>query len=246
MPSYPSDSIVHRITEHSCIFPGCRNSKLSGASMRRCKQCKMFYCGPECQRLDWPRHKDWCKTQAVRIAQDKNASGSLAEDYDAWRTAVSPLVFTWICTNGLAVYDRPENIQSKFVLLSLHKRQPRVSNARKMFLYESMEVFDRAQLRRVLGGDPVPIKELLDHLREDDEEAVRRGRAGVACLVIQIREANSEKTLLRRAMPVVMRREVLDQTEDNRWKAWIIQCINEGTNVKHIVAEKEKLGQLQL
>ncbi|KAJ7108147.1 hypothetical protein C8R44DRAFT_803709 [Mycena epipterygia] len=102
MPSYPADSVVHQISEHSCAAPGCRNSKLRGSPMRLCNQCKMvYYCSAECQKTDWGLHKVPCKSQAAQLrAMRETGVATLGEDFDAWKRAIGPHLFIRSCVHG--------------------------------------------------------------------------------------------------------------------------------------------------
>ncbi|KAJ6461360.1 hypothetical protein C8R45DRAFT_532350 [Mycena sanguinolenta] len=172
MPMYTPDSMVHRLVEHTCAFPECTNSKLQGAAMRLCAQCKtLYYCGRDCQRADWTRHKAWCKAPAERLERQAEINGGLAEGFDAWRVAVGPMPFTWICVQGLAVFNHPDNFRTKFVVLSLRKRIESASTPRKIFEYVRIETFDRSALRLALGGDTASTQELVDQVRESDDLA---------------------------------------------------------------------------
>ncbi|KAJ6583536.1 hypothetical protein DFH09DRAFT_1309033 [Mycena vulgaris] len=123
----------------TCARPGCGNSKLKGVPMRRCSQCKtLYYCDTQCQRADWVCHKDWCSSQATRLTQARWESGVFTGEFHAWLVAMGPLFFTWICVQGLALFDQPENIHRHFVVLSLRRRLPRACVPLEMFLYEDI------------------------------------------------------------------------------------------------------------
>lgn len=48
-----------------CGYPSCSNSsQRPKQEMKRCSRCKtVIYCGVECQKADWPRHKLICATK---------------------------------------------------------------------------------------------------------------------------------------------------------------------------------------
>ncbi|KAJ7501019.1 hypothetical protein B0H11DRAFT_2375060 [Mycena galericulata] len=86
-------------------------------------------------------------------------NGGLAEDFDTWRVAVwmylrpfQPQIdyrtetFHSVAP-GLAVFNNPDNIQTKFVVLLLRKRMESASTPRKMFEYVRIDTFDRSALQ---------------------------------------------------------------------------------------------------
>ncbi|KAJ7856399.1 hypothetical protein B0H14DRAFT_2753040 [Mycena olivaceomarginata] len=207
MPSYPSDSIVHNMNANiSCARHGCTNSKLSGASMQLC------------------RH------QAARMAQEEEAGiAGPRVDCNAWQRAMGPLLFEWICVQGLGVSQRPHNIQTHFVVLSVRERQPRPSALRKLFTYESIEVFTGSALKAVLGGQ---------------EAVTNEEMAGAALLVVNVLTFDDGRIILSHCMPVVLGMQYLCHPAPTGWKDSIKDIINEGTNIKRQTAKREKAGEL--
>lgn len=56
-------------TTANIIFPlaascgNCKDPNTAKRELNRCSKCKLIrYCGVECQRMDWQRHKEICKT----------------------------------------------------------------------------------------------------------------------------------------------------------------------------------------
>ncbi|KAJ7886551.1 hypothetical protein B0H14DRAFT_2697207 [Mycena olivaceomarginata] len=247
MPSYPSDSIVHNMKANiSCARHGCINSKLSGASMQLCRQCKgLNYCGRGCQRADWPRHKAWCKSQAARMAQEEEAGiAGPRVDCNAWQSAMGPVLFEWICVQGLGVSQRPHNIQTHFVVLSVRERQPRPSALRKLFTYESIEVFAGSALKAVLGGQETVTVETREHIHRQDAAAKERGNAGAALLVVNVLtfdDGPHHPLTLHACRP---RHAVSPSSGADRMEGSYQDIINEGTNIKRQTAKREKAGEL--
>ncbi|KAJ6535403.1 hypothetical protein DFH09DRAFT_1325028 [Mycena vulgaris] len=130
--SSDSDAIfsrqVHQLNEYSCDFSGCTNFKLKGAVMRRCSQCQTaYYCGDARQHAAWATHKVWCRAEVLRAKREqffvkRNGIGAgVAADFDTWRCAMGPILFTWICVHGLAVFRDPTNIETQFVHLAVRE-----------------------------------------------------------------------------------------------------------------------------
>ncbi|KAJ7132216.1 hypothetical protein C8R44DRAFT_977870 [Mycena epipterygia] len=89
-----SDEVQRAIDEQEDVFePGddsprcvsCSRSQaelLSGVVLKHCKACGLAtYCGKECQRLDWPSHKLFCKFQEKEEV-DSSTMGPRAEGED--------------------------------------------------------------------------------------------------------------------------------------------------------------------
>ncbi|KAJ7216016.1 hypothetical protein GGX14DRAFT_696434 [Mycena pura] len=242
MPSYPSSSIVHKLKEHSCGRPGCTNSKLGGASMRRCKQCHHeYYCSEECQEADWSQHKSICQFQAEMLARENETVGSIGEDYDAWRLAMGPMLFTWIVVNALAVFHHPEHIQTKFVMLSVKQKTERPVKALKMYCFKSILVFDRSALPQVCPGTSGTMEEII---HDADERARAQGKAGVAMLLTCVTRPDGKSRALLRNCPVVLRMEELQVGESPGWEKKMQEIIDEGRSIKKMIAKAEKTGML--
>ena len=74
------------VTMVNCEACGKKEEELGGGLlMMRCARCYVvFYCDAECQRAHWAAHRAFCKTLAVKIAEETAApmlSGH--DDYDA-------------------------------------------------------------------------------------------------------------------------------------------------------------------
>ncbi|KAJ7779625.1 hypothetical protein B0H16DRAFT_1499428 [Mycena metata] len=248
MPSYPPDILVHKITEHSCTRPGCKNSKLRGASMHLCTGCGMnYYCGRDCQKLDWARHKDECRRQAARREAGKQTHGTLNDDFDAWRAAMGPLFFTETCVKGLGVCDHPEHIQTKLIVLAVQERLERPSTPLRMFTYKSVAVLDRTLLEQFLGtGHGVH-----EIMRESDEQAKLQGKAGSALILVYITpaEGKTHHNKYFRVMPIILRMEELQPKKNTEntgitWKERVKYFVNEGKSFKRTFVKQEKRGEL--
>ncbi|KAK7042759.1 hypothetical protein R3P38DRAFT_2892094 [Favolaschia claudopus] len=242
MSSYPPESIVHKITNHSCAFPECTNSKLKGASMQLCKGCKrVHYCGRDCQRADWARHKPKCKLQAELLAEEARRCGRLQHDYESWKTVMAPVLFTLICNYGLQVMFQPANISTKFMYLSIRARQPPPSNPRKLFIFNSVEVVDRSRMVALLQPG---LNDFLQHLEEADEDSKKRGHAGAAGLLIHVHTAEGESATIR-CNPVKITREASMLEPYADWKGVVKNIIDDGINLRRRIAEKERAGELE-
>jgi len=179
------------------------------------------------------------------LALEAKTSGGVAPDFEAWREAMTPLLFMWICIYGLAVYRHPENIWTKFVVLSIRQREPRPSGALKLFLCENIEVVDRSTAdSRLLGDDEVAIKEMLESSRQQDEQAKQQGHVGAAILLVRIMTPDGECLTLR-CMPVIIRQNALHFEPMMGWESLMKDIINEGRSIKRQVAKREKAGQLK-
>ncbi|KAJ7507042.1 hypothetical protein B0H11DRAFT_1969999 [Mycena galericulata] len=240
------NSIVRKINDRACREPSCTNTKLKGSSMSLCKQCKtVFYCSAVCQRKDWPCHKSWCKKQGAQLAREAAKAGRLPEDFEAWRLAMGPMLYTWLCVGALQVKRHPDNIQKKFALLTLRQRKEGVSNVLKSFEYESIEVFDRSELGRVTGGTSEAVDSLVQHVRECDDKVKSQGKAGAALVLTEIITPDGAERSLLRFSPVAIRMAELELEEDTEWERRTKIIINEGKNIKHIIAKQERRGMLE-
>ncbi|KAJ7088403.1 hypothetical protein B0H15DRAFT_1022431 [Mycena belliarum] len=220
--------------------------------MKQCAQCKtQYYCGPECQRADWKRHKVWCKREVNRakIEQafiDNNEIGAhVADDFDAWFSAMAPQLYIWTCVHGLEVYKDRSNIQTKFVHLAVRERRQRPSSALRMFEYESITVYDRVALPMLLGGDAREAKLVVDQYSELDLQAKARGKAGTALVVTSVSPSpgSTTRAALFRTTPVTLLMEDVTESEDTpEWKDLIKDIINNGTSIRRMMAEREKRG----
>jgi hypothetical protein len=140
----------------------------------------------------------------------------------------------------LKVRRHPENIHSKFVLLTLRKRSEKETSVLNAFAYEQVQVFDRHDLDSVVEGDPA---ELLDHMSENDQQAKRHGLAGAALLVVKIKQTSGTTEAANhhivRAVPVILIEEHT-HTEEEEWEKMIKAVITKGAKIKHKNARKAR------
>ncbi|KAJ7155153.1 hypothetical protein C8R46DRAFT_437009 [Mycena filopes] len=247
MPSPSSDRLVPKVN-FTCSRHGCNNSRMSGADMRLCVQCKgVNYCGRECQRADWGAHKAWCKSQAARMAQEEEEGiAGPRVDCNAWMSAMGVSLFQWICIHGLGLASSQNSARLKthFVVLTLRERRPRPSNFRKLFTHEGIEVFPRSELRAVLGQDKMTL-ETLEQDHREDAAARARGSAGRALLVVNVLGVDSDRILLSHIMGVILDMNALLHPPFPEWKVAMKDLIDEGTNIKRQAAKMKKAEELR-
>ncbi|KAJ7870622.1 hypothetical protein B0H14DRAFT_2725651, partial [Mycena olivaceomarginata] len=209
-----------------CGGPSCSNTENNGVRLRLCGSCKAtYYCSAQCQRNHWSEHKIFCLEQASRRAAELSECVALEQTYSLWRKAIGSFLYTWICVHALGVNKYPENIPTKFVLLTIRKREESGTPPLSAFEYQSIEVFDRQKLDEALGENPM---EVHNHMTESDILAKRHGHVGAALLVTKV---IGEQNLIR-ATPVVLTVEDLGQAEEEKWEAMAEVMINEGINVR--------------
>lgn len=146
---------------------------------------------------------------------------------------------------ALELKRHPDNIQKKFALLTLREKKEGVSTPLKTFEYERIEVFDQSELARITGAFGMGLEDMLQHVRECDEKAKSQGKAGVAILVTEIKTPDGAERSLIRFSPVAVRKAELEQKEDTQWAQRIRIIINEGRNIKHLIAKQEKRGMIE-
>jgi hypothetical protein len=108
---------------------------------------------------------------------------------------------------------------------------------RKLFTYESIEVFAGSALKAVLGGQEAVAVETREHIHRHDAAAKERGNAGAALLVVNVLTFDDGRIILSHCMPVILGMQYL-------WKDPIKDIINEGTNIIRQTAKREKAGEL--
>ncbi|KAJ6554302.1 hypothetical protein B0H19DRAFT_1153110 [Mycena capillaripes] len=146
---------------------------------------------------------------------------------------MTPTLFIWICIYGLAVYRHPENMATKFVVLSVRQREPRPSKALKLFLYENIQVVDRSNPEpQLLGDDLEAAMEMLQRCRQHDEQAKSRGYVGAAILLVRVLKPDGESVTLLRSMPVIIRQDALAYEDMVGWKSLMKDIIDEGRSIK--------------
>jgi hypothetical protein len=130
----------------------------------------------------------------------------------------------------------------------VRERRKRPTNPLKLFEYDSITVYDRSALPTVVfGGDMAAAAELNRQYRELDEQAKGRGKAGVALLVTTVSppDGNAALAAICRTTPVILMMEELTDSEDTpEWKDLMKDIINNGTSIKRMIAERERLGIL--
>ncbi|KAJ7196643.1 hypothetical protein GGX14DRAFT_473110 [Mycena pura] len=246
MPPAPADSIVRKLNERWCYNKACGASKCRGASLSRCSGCMaVFYCSSACQRADWASHKALCKKQAA-MRQGLNApeARDLSDDFDAWRSAMGAMLYTWICVGALELSKHPENIQSKFIVLVLRTRTPRPAAVLKLFEFVDIAVFDRAEHAQRIRGKPAEanFQTMLEVVKEADDLAKRQGMPGAALILTDIRTSDGASGIMR-GTPVLLRPSTL-KNGDSDWEPYIKRIINEGLNIKEMFRAQEIAGTL--
>ncbi|KAJ7155183.1 hypothetical protein C8R46DRAFT_1356420 [Mycena filopes] len=233
MPSYPLDEVFPELSPNfTCSAQECTGSPLSAVHIRLCKQCGgANYCGRECQRADWPRHRAFCKSQATRMAQEEEAgiAGRRVACY-AWVDATGLTLLQLICIYALNVRQNPAHIKTHFVVLTLRERRPRpIDEPKKLYTYESIEAFHRGELRAVLGQEKLTL-EILEQDARDDAVARAQGNAGRVLLVINVLDSD-DKIIYSHIMGIILNMSSLLHPVLPNWKDTIKQLINEGRNL---------------
>ncbi|KAJ7084724.1 hypothetical protein C8R44DRAFT_753127 [Mycena epipterygia] len=265
MSPYPAKSVVHQLNENSGGRPGCTNSKLKGASTKWLVQdgilLRMYSCSnPLADGVHGGRRAPSAsartgrgtrrgassKSTVRRSSRSSSISAGVAEDFDAWRSAMGPQLFIRICVHGLYISSIDDDpALTKFVHLAVRERRKRPSNPLKLFEYVDITVYDCAALP--LGGDTRTAVELRDQYRELDQQAKGRGKAGVALLVTSVSppDGTAPRATLLRNMPVIlMMEEVTDAEDPPEWKDLMRDILNNGTSIKRVIAERERCREV--
>lgn len=103
--------------------------------VQRCGRCKVqLYCGVDCQRKDWSKHKIEC-VQAVTIPDSSNLTMSLADQLQ--KCDFKQIVMK---VNGLYLFENaiPQELHDEFVIL-MNKGKPQLNRG----LYDSFEFNDK-------------------------------------------------------------------------------------------------------
>ena len=92
MMKTPDHKVVGVVKQHD-KQPICQACCVAGDGYKLCSGCKaIFYCSPQCQKEDWPRHKPMCKNkkkgkgkpkkEQVKSEEPKKTSSSALDDVD--------------------------------------------------------------------------------------------------------------------------------------------------------------------
>jgi MYND finger len=77
---YQNDGTPYDFYAERCKGPGCNKAKEEleeGVNLKLCAKCKLVsYCGKECQKAHWPKHKKQCKTPEKRAEEEKAQVGN--------------------------------------------------------------------------------------------------------------------------------------------------------------------------
>ncbi|KAJ6511030.1 hypothetical protein C8R45DRAFT_1089147 [Mycena sanguinolenta] len=203
--------------------------------------------GVRVRLLEWPKKKKraslgqgWTAMHGRELWARCYSSGSVFK-VGTVKRELSP---TNAAGPGLAVSEQPYNIQTHFVVLSVRERRPRPSASRKLFTYESIEVFAGSALKAVLGGHEVVTAETREHIRRQDAAAKERGSVGAALLVVNVLAFDNDRIILSHCMPVFLGMDYLRHPARTGWKDPIKDIINKGTNIKRLNAKREKAGEV--
>ncbi|KAH9841137.1 uncharacterized protein C8Q71DRAFT_440672 [Rhodofomes roseus] len=107
-------------TDHRLVMQ-CRQcfSREPMVKLFVCSKCKkIYYCSRECQKKDWPLHKDACKDIAdlnkkIELLSLTNSSAAQREkDWNAWRDAVDQ----WPYVNALRLHENPDRARTHLIV----------------------------------------------------------------------------------------------------------------------------------
>ncbi|KAJ3543778.1 hypothetical protein NM688_g5823 [Phlebia brevispora] len=112
----------------------CGKSKDDGVTLLQCSACGVdFYCGGECQRADWPSHKDKCRIN--RQARERlAASPERTQEVEAlrrWTRVHRPTLF-YLSLQELGVLQDPSVADRTLFMVKVRSR-PQETNERRRF-----------------------------------------------------------------------------------------------------------------
>lgn len=139
----------------SCEWVQCPNRSQAELTLQRCSQCKkVFYCGVDCQRKDWSRHKI-VQCRPPGNLESKNAEGkeppkspsqdlssllSVAQDYAALRRSFDHLremfadlrLQTRHCADFGQMVSKTDPDKAAFILSKLRAYEQEIAEVEKL------------------------------------------------------------------------------------------------------------------
>ncbi|KZT66486.1 hypothetical protein DAEQUDRAFT_758711 [Daedalea quercina L-15889] len=139
-----------------------------------CSKCKkIYYCSRECQKKDWPLHKDSCKDIAelnkrIELLSLTNTSAAQKEkDWAAWRDAVDQ----WPYVNALRLHGNPRRALTHLIVEQSVYTPHAGTMAKDKFKIVKCSVFRTSdvyrEVERILRLDPGEGVEYCEGLLQD-------------------------------------------------------------------------------
>ncbi|KAJ7906882.1 hypothetical protein B0H13DRAFT_1880192 [Mycena leptocephala] len=118
----------------TCCFV-CKSS--GNPRLLSCSKCRVtLYCGPECQRTDWPQHRPVCRDRrsAVREQGHRRAATKLAL-LSLWLDHWNRPLFCWAAFAANLAHQSPNYLKENcFTVHIQHRDSPGADSTRSMFM----------------------------------------------------------------------------------------------------------------
>ncbi|TFY54655.1 hypothetical protein EVG20_g9621 [Dentipellis fragilis] len=163
--------VLGPVARYSKQCQNCFKPETEDEHLLSCSGChRVGYCCKECQRLDWPNHRDACK-MVRKVREEMKAvsalmpsgpdAGPTLRDLDdalkSWEQVFRP-AFVWGHSHALNLYEHPENVDIRFLELTLKPtfsgRPSRDANPAKYFLLEVANVRSYEDAIRFIADNP--------------------------------------------------------------------------------------------
>ncbi|KAA1474075.1 hypothetical protein DENSPDRAFT_312028 [Dentipellis sp. KUC8613] len=149
----------------------CFKPETESEHLLSCSGChRIYYCSKECQKLDWPTHRDPCK-MARKVREEIKAmsalapsgpnAGPTARDVDdamkSW-IQIFRSALVWAHSHALNLYNHPENVDKQFLELTLKPtfsgKLPRDADPARYFLLEKAKIRSYENAATYTAGNP--------------------------------------------------------------------------------------------